>query len=188
MTKEEALAYLGEDWEDVFEEEVFALKQQLLTLLPVHKLYQSKIDKWKKLEEAFVSLGGKLEEDVHFETPNFSFSEQLLEAFESYQKHKNNLKLKLTQITTSSSLINICNSLIELELKYALKWNLNVEVDQVVLSSQPDPMEILQAIKLFNNEEGYTFTDLKEKINVAPKVLIEEQKRLTLYYSKYGKQ
>lgn len=187
MTQEEALAYLGEEWEDVFEEEIFALKQQLLTLLPVQKLYQSKIDKWKKLEEAFVSLGGKLEQDVLIEATDFSFSEQLLEAFESYQKYKNQLKLKLSQINTSISLENICDNLIELEIQYAFKWNLNVEVDKVVLSSQPDPMEILQGIKRFNSEEGYTFTDLKEKINVVPKVLIEEQKRLTLYYSKYGK-
>jgi len=48
-------------------------------------------------------------------------------------------------------------------------------------------MELLQAIKQFNKLKGYTFSDLKEMLIVAPKVLVEEQKRLTLYATKYGK-
>ena len=61
MTRDEAFAYLGEEWEDTFEEQIFLLKQQLISVLPVNKLYQSKLKKWEKLEEAFRVLGGTIE-------------------------------------------------------------------------------------------------------------------------------
>ena len=186
MTYEEALTYLGEDWEDTFEEEIFALKQQILTLIPIQKLYQSKIEKCKKLEEAFVFLGGRLATENSFAVNDFTFSDVILESFQNYQQYKNQLKLNITQINTSNLLKIVCDSLIKLEVKYSNLWSLSDSVDKVVLSTQPDPMEVLQAIKRFNELKGYTFSDLKEMINVAPKVLVEEQKRLTLYATKYG--
>lgn len=187
MTQKEALAYLGEDWEDTFEEEIFALKQQILTLIPIQKLYQAKIDKCEKLEEAFVFLGGRLASENSFAVKDFTFSDVILEAFQNYQQYKNQLKLNITQVNTSNLLKIVCDSLIKLEVEYANLWSLSNSVDKVVLSNQPDPMDLLQAIKRFNELKGYTFSDLKEMINVAPKVLVEEQKRLTLYATKYGK-
>ncbi len=187
MTQKEALTYLGEDWEDAFEEEIFALKQQILTIIPIQNLYQAKIDKCKKLEEAFVFLGGRLAIENNFIDDRYTFSEIILDAFQNYQQYKNKLKLNLTQIYTSNSIKFICESLLKLEIEYANLWNLNSEIVQVTLSNQPDPMELLQAIKQFNKLKGYTFSDLKEMLIVAPKVLVEEQKRLTLYTTKYGK-
>lgn len=187
MTNEEAIAYLGEDWEDAFEEQIFALKQQLLTLLPVSKLYQSKLSKWKKLEEAFCVLGGKLEDERFIDIEIPSFSNLIQEAFKQYQATKNQLKLLLMQYSSSVVVEQLLKKFTTLEIEYALNWINGVLDDTIVLSSLPDPMELLTAIKSFEEQGGTTFDDLTEKLNVAPEVLIREQKRLTLYYSKYGK-
>lgn len=187
MTREEAIAYLGEDWEDSFEDHVFALKQQLLTLLPVSKLYQSKLSKYKKLEEAFIVLGGELDEEYFssFETP--TFSNHIHEAFKQYQRVKNQCKLYLMQFSRSSEIEKLLEKIVELEIAFAQKWNKENVDENVVLSKLPDPMELLTAIKTFENRGGMTFDDLNEKINDIPEILLQEQKRLTLYYSKYGK-
>jgi hypothetical protein len=48
-------------------------------------------------------------------------------------------------------------------------------------------MEIWSGIKSFESLGGKTFDDLKEMSNLVPETLKREQKRLTLYYTKYGK-
>jgi hypothetical protein len=187
MTREEAIAYLGEDWEDSFEDQIFALKQQLLTLLPVSKLYQSKLVKWKKLEEAFCLLGGELDKEELAAIESPIFSNQIQEAFKEYQIVKNQLKLLLTKYSTSMSIEKILQKMVEVEIFYASKWKNELIDDRIVLSKFPDPMDLLTAIKTFETSGGMTFDDLKEKINDVPEILLQEQKRLTLYYSKYGK-
>ena len=188
MTKLEALSYLGEEWEDSFEEQIFTLKQQLLTLVPIHKLYQSKLSKWKKLEEAFISLGGQFKQvdlsKLIFETP--IFSDNISDAFKTYQEFRNRLKISLLNSVDSEAVIVVLDSFIKLEVSYAALWQSEELDDNIIISNVPDPMEILKAIKCFENLGGKTFKDLIEMANVAPETLKREQKRLTLYHNKYG--
>ena len=189
MTKVEALSYLGEDWEDSFEEQIFTLKQQLLTLVPVNKLYQAKLSKWKKLEEAFINLGGQFKQadlsQLIFETP--IFSDNISDAFKTYQEFRNRLKISLLNNVYSVAVIVVLDSFIKLEVSYAALWQSEDLDDNIIISNVPDPMEILKAIKCFENLGGNSFEDLKEMAYAAPEILKREQKRLTLYHTKYGK-
>jgi hypothetical protein len=187
MTRDEALAYLGEEWQDSFEEEIFLLKQQLISLVPINKLYQSKLKKWEKLEEAFRVLGGTIEYQ-HFSLITIPvFFNDILNSFTLYQENRNDFKLKLLNTTNLSDAKIILDAFIELESLYASLW-LDEEVDEnIIVSNIPDPMEILNAIKSLENLRCKTFDDLKEMIKAVPEILIREQKRLTLYYTKYGK-
>lgn len=189
MTKVEALSYLGEEWEEGFEEQIFTLKQQLLTLVPIHKLYQAKLSKWKKLEEAFIHLGGQFKQvdlsQLKLETP--IFSDNISAAFKTYQECRNRLKIGLMNCILSEEVGVILDSFIKLEISYASLWQKSdIEADSII-SKVPDPMEILMAVKYFENLGGKTFKDLIEMANVTPETLKREQKRLTLYYTKYGK-
>jgi hypothetical protein len=95
--------------------------------------------------------------------------------------------LKLLNTTNLSDAKIILDAFIELESLYASLW-LDEEVDEnIIVSNIPDPMEILNAIKSLENLRCKTFDDLKEMIKAVPEILIREQKRLTLYYTKYGK-
>jgi hypothetical protein len=189
MTKLEALSYLGEEWEDSFEEQIFTLKQQLLTLVPVNKLYQAKLSKWKKLEEVFISLGGQFKQadfsQLIFETP--IFSDNISDAFKIYQEYRNRLKISLLNSVDSEAVIVVLDSFIKLEVSYATLWQSEDLDDNIIISNVPDPMEILKAIKCFENLGGNSFEDLKEMAYAAPEILKREQKRLTLYHTKYGK-
>ena len=189
MTKVEALSYLGEDWEDSFEEQIFTLKQQLLTLVPIHKLYQAKLSKWKKLEEAFINLGGQFKQadlsQLIFETP--IFSDNISDAFKTYQEFRNRLKISLLNSVDSEAVIVVLDSFIKLEVSYVALWQSEDLDDNIIISNVPDPMEILKAIKCFENLGGNSFEDLKEMAHAAPEILKREQKRLTLYHTKYGK-
>ena len=188
MTKEEAYAYLGEEWEEVFEEQIFTLKQQLLTLVPIYKLYKAKLSKWKKLEEAFIHLGGQFQQvdlsQLKLETP--IFSDNISDAFKTYQEYRNRLKISLLNSVDSEIVIVVLDSFIKLEVSYAALWQSEDFDDNIIISNVPDPMEILKAIKCFENLGGKTFKDLIEMANVAPETLKREQKRLTLYHTKYG--
>jgi hypothetical protein len=188
MTKEEAYAYLGEEWEEGFEEQIFTLKQQLLTLVPIHKLYEAKLSKWKKLEEAFIHLGGQFQQvdlsQLKLETP--IFSDNISDAFKTYQEYRNRLKISLLNSVDSETVIVVLDSFIKLEVSYAALWHSEDFDDNIIISNVPDPMEILKAIKCFENLGGKTFKDLIEMANVAPETLKREQKRLTLYHNKYG--
>lgn len=187
MTQKEAIGYLGEDWEDNFEEEIFVIKQQLLKALPVYKLYQSKLKKWEKLEEAYLVLGGEFNENPLLEMEIPIFSEDVRAAFSLYNETRNNLKLKLLSVFTLKNADCILHGLISLEIIFASLWLLHDIDETVVLSKIPDPMEIWSGIKSFESIGGKTFDDLKEMSNVVPETLKREQKRLTLYYTKYGK-
>ena len=188
MTKEYAYAYLGEEWEEGFEEQIFTLKQQLLTLVPIHKLYEAKLSKWKKLEEAFIHLGGQFQQvdlsQLKLETP--IFSDNISDAFKTYQEYRNRLKISLLNSVDSETVIVVLDSFIKLEVSYAALWHSEDFDDNIIISNVPDPMEILKAIKCFENLGGKTFKDLIEMANVAPETLKREQKRLTLYHNKYG--
>lgn len=188
MTKEEAYAYLGEEWEEGFEEQIFTLKQQLLTLVPIHKLYEAKLSKWKKLEEAFIHLGGQFQQvdlsQLKLEIP--IFSDNISDAFKTYQEYRNRLKISLLNSVDSETVIVVLDSFIKLEVSYAALWQSEDFDDNIIISNVPDPMEILKAIKCFENLGGKTFKDLIEMANVAPETLKREQKRLTLYHNKYG--
>ena len=187
MTSEEAFAYLGEEWEDTFEVEIFALKQQLVSILPVHKLYESKLKKWENLEEAYLSLGGSLEEKEVFDVNIPDFFNEIVTSFSLYQKVRNQIKLNLLNTFNSIDAERLLQTLVKLEMAYASLWSLEDSDENVIVSKMPDPMEIWSGIKSFESLGGKTFDDLKEMSNLVPETLKREQKRLTLYYIKYGK-
>jgi hypothetical protein len=187
MTREEAISYLGEDWEETFEDEIFKLKKQILSLLPVDKLYHTKLSKWAKLEQAYLLLGGEIREVNCNVQINITFSDQISRSYSLYQENHNILKLKLLNTLSLSNAVIILRELILLEKGFAFLW-VSIQVDEsVILSKIPDPMEILNGIKEFEFAGGKTFDDLKVMSKEVPEILKREQKRLTLYYTKYGK-
>lgn len=190
MTVSEAKAILNVDdlelLEDVFEEAFFQSKKQILEIIPIRKLIDPKLKKLNQLQVAYQVLGGEIEEGKTGEKDEVEFSNVMIDSFNKYQTQKNRLRLKLFNALSPNQVFLFGESLVELELRHAFLWNDELKMEMKTLLKAPDPMEVLMAIKVYKENGGITFDDLKEGKNNPPQLLIEEKNRLSLLYQKYG--
>ena len=87
MTISEASAILGpyDDLQDAFELQLFEFKKQLIALAPIEKLIAPKLKKIKQLQDAYLTLGGSIDEITHTSFDPITPTEDLLESFKIYQ-------------------------------------------------------------------------------------------------------
>lgn len=190
MTKKEALLFFQleadfdqDEFHDAKEVLLFELKNFFISRVPIQKLFQSRLDKLVKINEAQTSLeieSGKFKS----EKIDFSFeSDDILETYKSYQKQNKILKKFISQSTEALEIKQFVHDLILLEKRYAEKWYDSKNLDEsIIVSKERDPMEILSEIQ---NYEGKTFTSLKKKQNSPSEILVNEMKRLSLLFYKY---
>ena len=190
MTKNEALLFFpvneGEDIIELYDECLFEYKTYFLTKYPIEKVFRAKANKMNQMHDAFILLGGEISKSSTFPSLEYKQKENILECFNYYQTFKNNLKSRLNKCNNALE-INICISqLIQLEKEYAENWSVSkiLPDNEVIISKEPDPMLILNAIKEFNLLGGKTFNDLERMKNISPDLLINESKRLSLYLKK----
>jgi hypothetical protein len=69
---------------------------------------------------------------------------------------------------------------------YASCWFTNEVNSSEIVSKEPDPMEVLKAIREYNENGGFTFEDLMFDKNNPPEVLIKERNRLSLLATKFS--
>lgn len=188
MTKEEALQFFNvdiDDIDDVFEEQLFELKKQLLSIVPIHKIVLPRIKKIEKLNTAYNTLTSNVPVEKYCEIDYF-FNENILDTFLKYQEVRGKIRLALMNSTNPENVIAYVQNLVMLELNYASCWKSEINSNEVVVSKQPDPMEILVAIREYSANNGITFDDLKTDKNNPPDLLIQERNRLSLLVTKYS--
>ena len=188
MTTNEASAILGpyDDLQDAFELQLFEFKKQLIALAPIEKLIAPKLKKIKQLQEAFLLLGGEIDEISISTFELVSPSENILESFKAYQDFRNNFKKLLSQSNSHEEIANFCQYLVAYEKMYASCWFTDEVNSSEIVSKEPDPMEVLKAIREYNENGGFTFEDLMFDKNNPPEVLIKERNRLSLLATKFS--
>jgi len=188
MTTNEASAILGayDDLQDAFEFHLFDYKKQLLTLAPIDKLIAPKLKKIKQLQEAFLLLGGEIDEISISTFELVSPSENILDSFKAYQDVRNNFKKLLSQSNSHEEIENFCQYLVAYEKMYASCWFTDEVNTSEIVSKEPDPMDVLKAIREYNENGGLTFEDLRFDKNNPPAVLIKERNRLSLLVRKFS--
>lgn len=191
MTKEEARLFFpyeeDDDLSDLYLERLFEYKQFFLSKAPIRKVFESRLEKLIQMDRAYRIISGneifpddiQLNETVHF-------SDNLREAFNQWEELKG--KSKQMIMNSGNALTLQRNVLYYLEIvdEYRLKWYTEKEIDTEInqLSKDEDPMEILSAIKSFEQEGGIYFEDiLKLGTN---SFLLKEMKRLSLLVKNYG--
>ena len=188
MTKNEALLFFPLKSEDeiidLYEEYLFEYKNYFLSKYPIQKVFRAKAKKMNQMHEAFILLGGEINTSTTFPYLEYQQKENILECFNYYQKLKINLKSRLNKCNSAIEINNCIHQLIQLEKEYAENWSVlkNLPDNEVIISKEPDPMSILKAIKEFNKLGGNTFNDLNSMKNISPDLLINEAKRLSLYF------
>jgi hypothetical protein len=194
MTEQEAKLLLGlQDGEDVldkWDEVLFEYKQFFLSKPLIPKLIEGRIRKLKNAVLAFRVISRATEHQISSQ-PELTFYPvpKVLESFHRYQSFRMQLKSFVMSAMNAEQLIDLLSRALILEKKWLEKWsltNLNVEESSIVVSKEPDPMELLNGIKLWvqTNQEG-TFGELHNDVSFLPEVVLHELKRLTLLHQKY---
>jgi hypothetical protein len=191
MTKSEAKIFFpfneGDDLEELWEQRFFEQKQFLLTRPPIEKVFKSRVKKLQKQYDAYLALGGpELNAKHDFQEETVEFNSSVLVSYRLFHDYRNVFKSKVLQAQHPNSLAKIIEAWTAMEGKYHKLWSNEVSKSnetQVALSKEPDPMEVLKAIKEVGGEE-LAFSDLHSRYALLPEVLQNEVKRLTLLSEK----
>lgn len=193
MTKTEALrefqlddAFDEDNLIDLYEEKIFEFKQYFLSKTPIFKLFESKLSKLEKIGNAYSLLTNS---NAEFNETKLEFNGSQTEILANYlhfQEEKNRMKTKISNSEKAFEIVSWVKNLLELEKMNAEHWFSEIEIDaNILVSKEPNPMEILEGIKIYQQNDGFNFDQLKKLENNPPEILIQEMKRLSLLFKKY---
>ena len=176
-----------EEIEELYEQEIFELKQFFLSRAPIAKLFKGRLTKLKKLQDAFELVDSSHVKNVFkFDFPEGN--ENLLDSYKVFQETKNKIRLQISNELNGSNIFQLVEVLIKLEKHNAESWSVIedfVEDESVIVSKEPNPIDILNGIYAYQQLQGETFQQLKRNENNPPNVLIQEMKRLSLLFKKF---
>ena len=189
MNPEEAKYLLGiestDELEDKYEEFLFEFKQFVVTRFPIGKLINSKTDKYIRLAQACAVLGYQLESTIE-PSPLPSFEMDMLNSYAAYHQTSGVLRKDMLASACVSDCARLAQVYLKLTKEFAKVWTQGVDwsIDEYLsISTAPDPMLILEEIRV-KNEHGIHFA--KDLDNKPDDKLVEETKRLSLWLQKEG--
>ena len=187
MTVKEALLFFPHNQEDdlldLYEERLFEYKQFFISKPPIEKVFLAKEKKMMQMHDAFILFqGDEINKTEEIQKNTYAFSENILESFNYYQRIKNQLKNAITNSKSANELSIYSMELLFIHYSYSEKWIIldDLNKQNILISIEPDPMNILKSILEFNSKGGFLFEDLNTKRNILPEMLINEAKRLSL--------
>lgn len=179
-----------DDLDELWEQRLFEQKQFLLTRPALAKVFRSRLKKLKRQYHAYLLLSHQEDRIKSFSsaTRQYDFSEDLIEAFNAYHENRNELKSDVLQANDYASLEKVISAWLSLENAYYSLWYFEkskaIELE-VTLSKEPDPMELLGALKTIKEQQNITtFQELQNSLHELPEMLQKEVKRLTLLSEK----
>lgn len=173
-----------EDLEESYENRMFEHQKFFLEKAPISKIYEARIKKIEQFHAEYKTLGG-MHSDEPLVLSNFEFTgDNVKQLFHQHHQVRNQLKLMLMQAPSAIHLIWIARKMVDIEKGYAALWAID-NPEEVLVSKEEDPMDLLAAIIEWNDSGFETFTELKTHLDKAPKVLQNELYRLSLLTNKY---
>lgn len=172
-----------DELEDLFEEEIFKIKQYLIAHFPITKVYTSKIAKAHKLYQAYRVLGGDevLECKVQLVSGDYS-SENLQDSFIEYSKVFNSFKMALMNAGNGNDMQELVEHILKETKKYATCWKLDgIELKKSIVSKSPDEIGLLNAFKELKSTRLYDVQNLDSENQ-----LFKEANRLSLWLNMEG--
>lgn len=185
MTIESAkliLAHTEEEvLEDVFENKLFEFKNFFINNLPTSKLFEAKFKKIRQLAEAYSVLGGEEAKAVSHVENVLIVSDKVYEIVIAQQAVVTETKLKVFSSRNSADLIFFATQMIENLKRFAENWYVESLIgnQDVKMSDVPDQMQLLKALKVFNEEGKSTFNEILTLPD--DNLLMKESIRLSLW-------
>lgn len=190
MTKEEALLFFqldGDEYpEDQWELTLFEYKQFFLTRPVIAKVFKAKLNKLQKQFQAYLVLtelpyNQQKEESSNF--PTLVLSEKVLVTFQALFTFRSAIKQLLLQTNDVDRLVKLILHWLKEEQNYQNFWLVDfqeIELKNITVAKEKDPMLLLSTIQKWDNGEGKDFKTLKQSLNDLPETLLDEVKRLSL--------
>ena len=193
MTEKEALVFLNasesdDDLSDLLEDTLFEIKQFIFSKPLISKLIYGQIKKLERLSE--VALVLKIEPKSTFFLKDESFhqpiNETILSVYNSFEFIKAQLKQQLSTEESPKEIILIVTQLVKLQQDYSAYWPfIEVANDEgVIISKEPDAMELLAEIKKMSAEGIIAFQQLTQISLDNYPAIKQEMKRLSLLRKK----
>lgn len=188
MTREEAIHFLGGEEDivaDEYEQKLFEFKQYFLSKPVVSKLYEGQFKKLAKLELAGLVLG-LTGEPIEFPESSLDFSDDILLSFSQYENEKARIKASVVNCKTAGELIFWTGYLLKIQKAYIRLWPEMAELnlDEVIIGKEPDPMELLNDMKELKRMGTWKFDQLSISSCETLVTFYNEWKRLSLLRQK----
>lgn len=193
MTEKEALVFLNasesdDDLSDLLEDALFEIKQFILSKPLISKLIDGQIKKLEKLSEALQVLNIDIKYTSISKLESFlgRTNESILSVYNSFELIKAQLKQQLSSEESPREMILIVTQLVKLQQDYSSYWpTIDVTEDEgVIISKEPDAMELLAEIKKMNAEGIIAFQQLTQISLDNYPAIKQEMKRLSLLRKK----
>jgi len=189
MTEAEARIFLvfekDDDPQEALEEQLFQFKQFFTSRPIIQSTFKSKLEKLKKLDEAACFFEIEQRDLSTYQTETFGHFENIVEAFQCYQILKSILFQRIQLVHSPLELQQCVEDLLRLNSDYIKLWpNTNFNESAVILSKEPDPMELLADIKRMKENGIVTFGDLAKELTEPNSILRKESMRLFLLHQK----
>lgn len=193
MTLAEARIFLNLQEEgdafDAYEEQLFHYKQFFTSRPVISATFRAKLKKLDKVQEAAHVLGIHVLERAISTEVKFSGTHILLDAFMEMQTLKSNLFQKIHQASSVRELNAEVTNLLSLFFDYSALWpESKSDPSAVILSKEPDPMDVLAELKRLKVTGIVSFEDLAKDLtsdsaNVSD-LIKHESMRLFLLHQK----
>lgn len=187
MTKEDALLYFplkkGEDdIDDLFEQLLFEQKQFFSNQMPISKVFNSRINRLKKIEEAYVFFGGvpPLNSNLAIELKGYK-SASIEETYNQFQLNKNAYRLGVFNAANAFQLKQIVRHIFNNYIEFAEMWPTieNTGINRPLISKEPDAMAMIEEIQALKSKGIVNFSELSQL--EQENILIQEAIRLSLW-------
>lgn len=189
MTEAEARVFLGvieeDDPQEGFEHQLFHFKQFFTTKPIIGVTFHSRLEKLKNVRLAAEILGLSVEEDEAGELEELKLTGNILADFLSFQGVKSDWMLKVHRTNSPDSIKYLVLDILAKASAYEGMWkNTGLQVESVILSKEPDPMDLLADIKHANEAGIVTFADLANDLTDRFGIAKRESMRLFLLHNK----
>lgn len=188
MTPDELKIYfpfsVDDDLTELYADRLFEYKQFFIQKPPIHKVFEAKLSKLIKMHTAFEIVSGQTFAEQLIQSNDVEISNELLHAFSTFEKQKGDYKLHVYSAGNALFLNQIVLNWLRTVDAYYQKWASFCDFEIVVeaISKEPDPMELLSAIRDFEKSGGKEFQDISKLKN--NEVLMKEMKRVSLLHQK----
>jgi len=185
MTESEARIILNlkenDSPSEAFEDQLFLLKQYFTTRPIIWSTFQSKLKQVNRLQEAadLFNLEDSAKGTSGIE--QFQATDSILEAITNFQLIKSVLFQRIYLTGSAKELNDLVTELLTANSGYLACWPDNeIDPSTVILSKEPDPMELLADANDLKSKGILTFEALAKLLTPESKRLKNESKRLYL--------
>ena len=150
----------------------------------IQRVFQT-FKKLEKLELAGLALG-LTGEPIEFPESSLDFSDDILLSFSQYENEKARIKASVVNCKTAGELIFWTGYLLKIQKAYIRLWPEMAELnlDEVIIGKEPDPMELLNDMKELKRMGTWKFDQLSISSCETLVTFYNEWKRLSLLRQK----